>query len=85
MNIKTEPLASSITSILGETKVHKKEREAFVPTTLVHSPHPQTNPPITGSLPSTHGSPQEFPLRRKFLGIFLEHPGHPSTHRKSPE
>lgn len=31
-------------------------------------PAPQTNPVVAGSLPSSHGSPLEFPLRRKFSG-----------------
>lgn len=79
---KTEHLPSSITSILGETEVHRREGWAFMPQFITATP--QTNPLITGSLPSSHGSPQEFPLRRKSPGIFPEPPVHPSPHRKSP-
>lgn len=60
MNIKTEPLASSITSISGETKVHRKEGEAFVPTTPSSFPPPPNKP-------SDHRKSPLYP--RKSLGI----------------
>lgn len=79
-----ECLASSITSIWEKLKFTRGRAGPLCPQPSVHYPHPQTNPLVTGSLPSSHGSPQEFPLRRKFPGIFPESPVHPSPHRKYP-